>query len=141
MKRPSLSESETNELIRWAAREQVALGLETITDGEAGFAVECARVVDRIEYPRFNLAHNWKVARDAPASVTVKQTVTGPHGLTRFSVNQRHDLYPDEQALCRAYADVLGQELQEVISAGCEHIARWATTSWIFGSFGTSRVI
>jgi 5-methyltetrahydropteroyltriglutamate--homocysteine methyltransferase len=37
-------------------------------------------------------------------------------------VNERPDLYPDEQALCRAYANVLAQELKEVIAAGCEFI-------------------
>jgi 5-methyltetrahydropteroyltriglutamate--homocysteine methyltransferase len=152
MKRPTVPQSEIDEIIRWAVREQAGLGLETVTDGEgyrenmyyfyqkrldgvsmadmvpqsygiAGFAIECARVVGEIRNPQFNLAHNWKVAREAaPAGVVVKQTVTGPHVLTRFSVNERPDLYPDEQALCRAYAEVLGQELREVIAAGCQHI-------------------
>ena len=80
-----------------------------------GSAIECPRVIGRIENPRFRLAHNWKLARDAaPAGVRVKQTVTGPHVLTRFSVNERKDLYPDDQALCRAWAGVLKQELDEV---------------------------
>ena len=152
MKRPTVSQAEVDDMIRWAVREQTGLGLETVTDGEgyrenmyyfyqkrldgvsmenmvvqsfgpAGFAIECARVTGRICSPRFNLAHCWKVARDAaPAGVAVKQTVTGPHVLTRFSVNERRDLYPDEQALCRAYAEVLRQELQEVVAAGCEQI-------------------
>ncbi len=152
MKRPAMSPAEIDDLIRWAVRQQAELGLETVTDGEgyrenmyyfyqkrldgvsmedmvlqsfgsAGFAIECARVTGEIRNPRFNLAHCWKVARSAaPAGVAVKQTVTGPHVLTRFSVNQRPDLYPDEQALCRAYAEVLRQELKEVIAAGCEHI-------------------
>ena len=121
-------------MVRWAARDQGDLGLDVITDGEAyrenmyyfyqkrvdgvtfetclalafgdaGFGIECPRVVGRIENPRFDLAHNWKLARDAaPAHVRVKQTVTGPHVLTRFSVNERKDLYPDDQALCRAWA-------------------------------------
>lgn len=152
MKRPTVSQPEIDEIIRWAVREQASLGLETVTDGEgyrenmyyfyqkrldgvsmddmvlqsfgpAGFSIECARVTGEIRNPRFNLAHNWKIARDtAPPEVAVKQTVTGPHVLTRFSVNQRPDLYPDERALCRAYAEVLRQELKEVIAAGCEHI-------------------
>ena len=152
MKRPSLTQAEIDELIRWAVRQQVDLGLEIVTDGEsyrenmyyfyqkrmdgvsmdnmvpqsfgtAGFSIECARVVGPLSNPRFNLARNWKVARAAaPANVVVKQTVTGPHMLTRFSVNERPDLYPDEQALCRAYAGVLRQELKELIAAGCEHI-------------------
>ena len=152
MKRPTLSQDDVDDMIRWAVREQVALGLPTVTDGEgyrenmyyfyqkrldgismenmelqsfgtAGFAIECARVTGEIRNSRCNLAHHWKVARDAaPGNVSVKQTVTGPHVLTRFSVNQRPDLYPDDQALCRAYAQVLRQELKEVIAAGCEAI-------------------
>jgi 5-methyltetrahydropteroyltriglutamate--homocysteine methyltransferase len=91
-----------------------------ISFGTAGFGIECPRVIGRIENPRFNLAHNWKLARQAAAPhVRVKQTVTGPHVLTRFSVNERKDLYPDDQALCRAWATVLRDELAEVVAAGC----------------------
>jgi len=152
MKKPSLDRAEIDELIRWAARDQAELGLDIITDGEgyrenmyyfyqkrldgitfdgmlkqsfgtAGFAIECPRVVNEIKNPRFELAHNWKLAREATSSrCVVKQTVTGPHVLTRFSVNERPDLYPDEQALCRAYAKVLIDELREVIAVGCDHI-------------------
>src|SRR6201987_3823069 len=152
MKKPSLTRHEIDELIKWAARDQADLGLDVITDGEgyrenmyyfyqrrvdgvtfenmprisfgtAGFGIECPRVIERIKNPRFNLAHSWKLAREtAPASVRVKQTVTGPHVLTRFSVNERKDLYPDDQALCRAWAHVLKQELDEVIATGCTDI-------------------
>ena len=152
MKKPTLSRAEIDALIRWAALDQAGLGLDVITDGEgyrenmyyfyqkrldgvtfdamlkqsfgtAGFAIECARVIGEIKNPRFELARNWKLAREAaPAGCRVKQTVTGPHVLTRFSVNQRPDLYPDEQALCRAYAGVLAAELREVIAAGCDYI-------------------
>jgi 5-methyltetrahydropteroyltriglutamate--homocysteine methyltransferase len=152
MKRPSLDRDEVDGLIRWAARDQADLGLDVVTDGEAyrenmyyfyqrrvdgvtfedmplqsfgpaGFAIECPRVVGPIENPRFELARNWKLAREAaPARCRVKQTVTGPHVLTRFSVNERPDLYPDEQALCRAWARVLAQELEEVVAAGCDFV-------------------
>jgi 5-methyltetrahydropteroyltriglutamate--homocysteine methyltransferase len=152
MKKPSLSRTETDELIKWAARDQADLGLDVITDGEgyrenmyyfyqkrldgitfegmlkqtfgtAGFGIECARVIGEIKNSRFELARNWKLARDAaPSRCRIKQTVTGPHVLTRFSVNQRPDLYPDEQSLCRAYAQVLAAELREVIAAGCDYI-------------------
>lgn len=152
MKKPTLTQAETDEMIRWAAKDQADLGLDVITDGEAyrenmyyfyqkrvdgvtfenmpkiafgdtGFGIECPRVVGRIEKPRFNLAHRWKLAREAaPAGVRVKQTVTGPHVLTRFSVNERKDLYPDDQALCRAWADVLAEELGEVVAAGCKDV-------------------
>ena len=152
MKKPTLTQAETDAMIRWAAKDQSDLGLDVITDGEgyretmyyfyqkrvdgvtfenmpriafgdAGFGIECPRVISRIENPRFNLAHNWRLARDvAPAHVRVKQTVTGPHVLTRFSVNERKDLYPYDQALCRAWAAALLEELKEVVAAGCTEI-------------------
>jgi 5-methyltetrahydropteroyltriglutamate--homocysteine methyltransferase len=93
------------------------------TFGTAGFGIECARVVGEIKNPRCQLARWWKIARDnAPKNVRVKQTVTGPHVLTRFSVNERPDLYPDEPALCHAYAKVLGEELRTAIDAGCDFV-------------------
>ena len=152
LKKPTLNQTEIDDLVRWAAKDQADLGLDVITDGEgyrenmyyfyqkrldgvsmenmvkktfgdAGFGIECARVVGEIKNPRCNLAHNWKLARAAaPKNVAVKQTVTGPHVLTRFSVNERPDLYPDEQSLCRAYAKILAEELSAVIAAGCEFI-------------------
>jgi 5-methyltetrahydropteroyltriglutamate--homocysteine methyltransferase len=152
LKKPTLNQTEVDDLIRWAAKDQSDLGLDVITDGEgyrenmyyfyqkrldgvsmenmpkktfgnAGFGIECARVIGEIKNPRCNLAHNWKIAREvAPKHIRVKQTVTGPHVLTRFSVNERPDLYPDEPSLCRAYAKVLGDELREVIAAGCDFI-------------------
>jgi 5-methyltetrahydropteroyltriglutamate--homocysteine methyltransferase len=152
MKRPSLTQAEIDDYIRWAVQDQVEAGLEIVTDGEgyrenmyyyyqkrvdgitfedslkqnfgtAGFGIECPRLVDRLTNSRFMIAHNWQVARQAaPPQVRVKQTVTGPHVLTRFTVNQRPDLYPDEPALCRAWADLLRQELLEAIAAGCDYI-------------------
>ncbi len=152
MKRPSLNRQQIDDYIRWAVKDQADAGLEIVTDGEgyrenmyyyyqrrvdgvtfdnmvkqnfgtAGFGIECPRVVGEIRNPRFNMARNWQVAREAaPANVRVKQTITGPHVLTRFSVNERPDLYPDEQALCRAYAKVLRQEILETIEAGCDYI-------------------
>src|ERR1051325_630206 len=112
LKNPTLTQTEVDDLIRWAARDQAELGLDVVTDGEgyrenmyyfyqkrldgvsmenmpkktfgtAGFGIECARVVGEIKNPRCNLAHNWKIARlVAPKNVQVKQTVTGPHVLT-----------------------------------------------------------
>jgi 5-methyltetrahydropteroyltriglutamate--homocysteine methyltransferase len=152
MKRPSQTDAEIDDYIRWAVGEQVALGLEIITDGEgyrenmyyyyqkrvggitfdgmapqsfgtAGFAIECPRLIGELKDPRFGMAHHWSVAREAaPPHVRVKQTVTGPHVLTRFTVNQRPDLYPDDEALCRAWARVLRQELEETIAAGCDYV-------------------
>src|SRR6202162_2228175 len=152
MKKPTLSRSEIDGLIRWAAHDQADLGLDVITDGEgyrenmyyfyqkrldgitfegmvkqsfctAGCGIECARVIGEIKNSCFELARNWKLARDAtPARCRVKQTVTGPHVLTRFSINQRPDLYPDEQTLCRAYSKILAEELRDVIAAGCDYV-------------------
>src|ERR1017187_36390 len=81
MKRPTVPQSEIDEIIRWAVCEQVELGLETVTDGEgyrenmyyfyqkrldgvsmeymvpqsfgtAGFGIECARVVGEFRSER-----------------------------------------------------------------------------------------
>jgi 5-methyltetrahydropteroyltriglutamate--homocysteine methyltransferase len=152
LKKPTLTEADIAALVTWAAKDQAALGLDTITDGEgyrenmyyfyqrrldgisfenmprkvfgtAGFGIECARVTGEIRNPRCQLARWWKIAREAvPANVRVKQTVTGPHVLARFSVNERPDLYPDEPALCRAYAKILAEELTAVIDAGCDFV-------------------
>ena len=152
MKRPTQSQDEIDAYIRWAVGQQVDLGLEIVTDGEgyrenmyyyyqkrvdgitfdemvpqsfgtAGFAIECPRLVGELKNPRFMIAHNWSVARAAaPINVRVKQTVTGPHVLTRFTVNQRPDLYPDDQALCRAWARLLRAELEQAVAAGCDYI-------------------
>ena len=152
MHRPSWTQAEIDEYIRWAVQDQVNNGLEIITDGEgyrenmyyyyqkrvdgisfedpveqnfgtAGFHIPCPRLIGKLENPRFMMAHNWKVAREAaPDHVRVKQTVTGPHVLTKFTYNDRLDLYPDEQALCRAWADCLKEELLETIAAGCDYV-------------------
>ncbi|MFD1770232.1 hypothetical protein [Sphingobacterium suaedae] len=152
MKRPVMNREEVVDYIQWAAKDQASLGLDTITDGEgyrenmyyyyqkridgvtfedmpkvtfgtAGFGIECPRVIGELKNPRFDIAQNWKIARDAaPADVQVKLTVTGPHVLYRFSVNERMDLYPDGQALCRAWANVLREEITEAIALGCDHV-------------------
>jgi methionine synthase II (cobalamin-independent) len=152
LKKPSLSRQEADEMIRWAARDQVDAGLDVITDGEvrrenmyyfvqkrvdglsfdqmqyrtygkAGFGIEIAAVVDRIANPRLELAQDWKVAREvAPSQVEVKITCVGPHMLAKFSNNQRTDLYPTDRDLALAYAQVLNQEMHEVVRAGCEFI-------------------
>src|ERR1700752_3573549 len=123
MKKPSLTRTEIEELIKWAARDQAELGLDVITDGEgyrenmyyfyqkrldgitlegmirqtfgtAGFGIECARVIGEIKNSRFDLARNGNPARQAaPPSCGVKQTFTFPHVLTRCSVIQLPDQY------------------------------------------------
>ena len=152
LKKPTLSREESDQTIRWAARDQVEAGLDVITDGEvrrenmyyffqkrldgisfdqmeyrtygtAGFGIEIAAVVGKIANPRFELARDWEVAREvAPAHVEVKITCTGPHMLAKFSNNKRLDLYPTDRDLAFAYGDVLNQELREVARAGCELI-------------------
>ena len=42
--------------------------------------------------------------------------------LARFSVNERTDSYPDDQALAMAYADVIIEELKKVCNEGCDYI-------------------
>ena len=152
LKKPTLSRQEADEIIRWAADDQVAAGLDVITDGEgrrenmyyffqkrmdgvsfdemvyrtygtAGFGIEIASVVDKIGNPRFELAHDWKIAREAaPSNIEDKITCTGPHMLAKFSNNKRTDLYPTDQDLAVAYAEVLNEELKGLVRAGCEFI-------------------
>jgi 5-methyltetrahydropteroyltriglutamate--homocysteine methyltransferase len=152
MKKPALSRSEADEIIRWAVKDQVEAGLDIVTDGEGrrenmyyffqrrldgvtfedmqyrkygplGFGIEIAKVTGRIENPRFELARDWMLARDtAPPSVEVKMTCTGPHMLSKFSNNTRQDLYPSDRVLAEAYASALRAELEELVRAGCELI-------------------
>jgi len=152
LKKPTLSRQEADEIIRWAAKDQVDAGLDVITDGEgrrenmyyfvqkrvdglsfdrmeyrtygtAGFGIEIAAVVDKIAHPRLELAHDWRVAREvASPSVEVKVTCIGPHMLAKFSNNQRPDLYPTDRDLAFAWAEVLNQEMREVVRTGCEFI-------------------
>jgi 5-methyltetrahydropteroyltriglutamate--homocysteine methyltransferase len=152
MKKVTISDDEALEMIRWAVEDQASLGLDIVGDGEgyrenmywfyqkrmdgvtmedmsyksfgdAGFGIECARLVGELGETRWRLAEKWKVAREtAPAGIQVKQTVTGPHMLSRFTVNERPDLYADEIAVARAYVDVLARELGEVVDAGCDYI-------------------
>ncbi len=171
LRKPTVSEEEALEMVRWATEDQVSLGLDIVTDGEAyrenmywfyqlrldgidavqkkykqfslggstenvdlsrahtlvieegGFGIECARVVGEIGNPRLYLAQKWKVAREtAPAQVKVKQTITGPHMLAKFTYNEREDLYEDDIALANAYADVLIQEIEELQAAGCDYV-------------------
>ena len=152
LKKPTLTREQADEIIRWAVQDQTAAGLDIVTDGEGrrenmyyfiqkrldgisfdemeyrkygplGFGIEIAKVTGRIENARVDLAHDWRVAREAaPRHVEVKLTCTGPHMLAKFSNNARPDLYPTDRALAEAYADVLNQELKECVRAGCEFI-------------------
>jgi 5-methyltetrahydropteroyltriglutamate--homocysteine methyltransferase len=139
-------------MICWAVEDQVQAGLDIITDGEcrrenmyyffqqrmdglsfeqmqyrsygtAGFGIEIAAVVGQFGNPRFELAQDWTIARaNAPSSVEVKITCTGPHMLAKFSNNRRPDLYSTDRDLAFAYAEILNQELRTVVAAGCEFI-------------------
>lgn len=152
LKKPTLSRAESDDLIRWAARDQADAGLDIVTDGEVrrenmyyffqkradgisfqemeyrsygplGFGIEIPKVVGKIENPRFELARDWKVAREAvPPEVEVKLSLAGPHMLAKFSNNARRDLYPSDRALAEAYGRVLRQELEEAVRAGCQAI-------------------
>jgi len=93
------------------------------THGTKGFGIECAVIKDEIKNLDTKLATKWKIARkNTPQHIQVKQTITGPHMLARFSVNERTDLYPDDQALAMAYADVIIEELKKVCNEGCDYI-------------------
>jgi 5-methyltetrahydropteroyltriglutamate--homocysteine methyltransferase len=152
MRKPTLSRTEADDMIRWAVKDQADAGLDIVTDGEGrrenmyyffqkrldgvsfdemeyrkygplGFGIEVPKVVGRIENPRFELARDWKVAREAaPRGVEVKLTCTGPHMLAKFSNNARTDLYPTDRDLAQAYVAVLRPELEELVRAGCQLI-------------------
>ena len=167
LRKTTVNETEALDMIEWAVKDQVDLGLDIITDGESyrenmywfyqlrldgvdainkkhkqfsvggsmkdvdlnkthgteGFGIECAVVKDKIANLNTNLATKWKKARNAaPDNVQVKQTITGPHMLARFSVNERKDLYPDDISLARAYAKVISEEIQKVVNEGCDYI-------------------
>ncbi len=167
LRKPSVSEEEALEMIKWATKEQTDIGLDIISDGEGyrenmywfyqlrtdgvdainkkykkfsiggsmegvdlskthgskGFGIECAVINNEIKNLKTNLAKKWKVARSvAPKHIQVKQTITGPHMLARFSVNERKDLYPDDKSLAFAYADLLIEELKMVCNEGCNYI-------------------
>ena len=152
LKKPTLSRAAADEMIRWAVKEQADFGLDIVADGEGrrenmyyfvqkrvdgvsfdqmeyrsygtgGFGIDIAAVVDTIRNPRIGLAHDWKVAREVAApQVDVKMTCIGPHMLAKFSNNQRPDLYPSDRHLAFAWADILNQEMREVVRAGCEFV-------------------
>lgn len=167
LRKTTVNETEALDMIEWAVKDQVDLGLDIITDGESyrenmywfyqlrldgvdainkkhkqfsvggsmkdvdlnkthgteGFGIECAVIKDKIANLNTNLATKWKKARNAaPDNVQVKQTITGPHMLARFSVNERKDLYPDDISLARAYAKVISEEIQKVVNEGCDYI-------------------
>jgi len=167
LRKTTVSEEESFEMIKWAVKEQSELGLDVITDGEGyrenmywfyqlrldgidavnkkhknftlggstdgvdlskthgtkGFGIECAVVTDEIKNLKTGLAKKWRVARDnTPPNVRVKQTITGPHMLSRFSVNERTDLYADDIALAKAYAKVITEEIESVVKEGCDYI-------------------
>ena len=93
------------------------------THGTKGFGIECAVIKDEINNLKTKLAKKWRTARNnTPKNIVVKQTITGPHMLARFSVNERTDLYPDDIALAKAYASVLIEELKQVVNEGCTYI-------------------
>ena len=167
LRKTTVSEEDSFEMIKWAVKEQSELGLDIITDGEGyrenmywfyqlrldgidavnkkhkdftlggstegvdlskthgtkGFGIECAVVKDEIKNLKTGLAKKWRVARDnTPSNVRVKQTITGPHMLARFSVNERIDLYPDDISLAKAYAKVITEEIEDVVKEGCDYI-------------------
>ena len=93
------------------------------THGNKGFGVECAVIKSELKNLNTKLAQKWKTARlNTPEHIEVKQTITGPHLLSRFSVNERTDLYPDDKSLAFAYADILIEELEQVCNEGCNYI-------------------
>ena len=167
LRKSTVSDEEAFEMIEWAVKDQVNLGLDIVTDGESyrenmywfyqlrldgvdainkkfkkftvggsmegvdlkkthgteGFGIECAVIKGEIKNLKTNLALKWKKARQsAPRNVRIKQTITGPHMLARFSINERPDIYPNDIALTKAYAGVLCEEIEKIVNEGCDYI-------------------
>jgi 5-methyltetrahydropteroyltriglutamate--homocysteine methyltransferase len=94
-----------------------------IVQEKGGFGIECAVVKDKVKNPRWELASKWRHAQDcATKGVIVKQTITGPHMLSRFSVNERTDLYKNDIELARAFAKCIKDEISELENVGCHHV-------------------
>ncbi len=90
---------------------------------KGGFGIECAVVIGEIKNQKWDLASKWKRAQNAAKNkATVKQTITGPHMLSRFSVNESKNLYKDDIALAYAYADCIKSEIDQLQKVGCERI-------------------
>ena len=90
---------------------------------KGGFGIECAVVDGQIENPCWGLAKKWRCAQEsASEGVIVKQTITGPHMLARFSVNERKDLYKDDIALAIAYGECIKQEIRALEKEGCKNV-------------------
>ena len=94
-----------------------------LVNEKGGFGIECAVVNGEIKNQKWDLATKWKRAQNAAkGNVIVKQTITGPHMLSRFSVNENKELYKDDKALAYAYASCIKNEISELENAGCERI-------------------
>ena len=90
---------------------------------KGGFGIECAVVENEIKNQHWDLASKWKRAQDAAKSkAVVKQTITGPHMLSRFSVNNREDLYKNDKELAFAYSACIKDEIEQLLKLGCERI-------------------
>ncbi len=94
-----------------------------LVNEKGGFGIECAVVNEKIQNPKWDLAKKWRKAQDSTkGNVIVKQTITGPHMLSRFSNNERKDLYKDDVELAYAYAECIKDEVRELENQGCEYI-------------------
>ena len=81
---------------------------------KGGFGIECAVVEDEIKNQRWNLSSKWQRAQEtAKQRATVKQTITGPHMLSRFSVNERKDIYKNDTELAFAYSNCIKNEIEQ----------------------------
>ena len=81
---------------------------------KGGFGIECAVVEGEIKNQQWNLASKWQRAQQtAKNRAIVKQTITGPHMLSRFSVNEREDLYKNDIELAYAYGNCIKEEIEQ----------------------------
>lgn len=130
------------ELTRAALEEQVAAGLELVTDGQIGWYDPISHLAGKLAGVRINgllrffdtnfyfrqpvvetrltrqkgiVVSEFEQAR-AISSRPVKPVLTGPYTLAKFSI-VHHEPYKDLETLALAYAEVLAEEVAALAAA------------------------
>jgi len=132
-----------DEVTREAIREQVAAGVELVTDGQVRWYDPISHVARHLAHVTIDgllryfdtnfyfrqpvvtgpiarrgpiLRREFEVARAAAAPHSVKPVLTGPYSLARGSILEGG--YRDRRALAHAYAEVLAAEVADLAGAG-----------------------
>ena len=83
--------------------------------------IECAVINDEI---KSKMEFGFKMEKGSRYCKVklLEQIITGPHMLSRFSVNERKDLYKNDVEVARAYAECIKDEIDQLQKLGCERI-------------------